>query len=61
MNSVLTEDFMACFGYLPAEVREPARRAYKLWRANSAHPGLRHSERPLEVQRRKATSPDRVA
>lgn len=52
---------MACFGYLPAEVREPARRAYKLWRANSAHPGLRHSERPLEVQRRKATSPDRVA
>ncbi|MSR56522.1 MAG: hypothetical protein EXS05_02475 [Planctomycetaceae bacterium] len=41
MNSVVTEDFMDCFSRLPAEVREQARRAYRLWRANPSHPGLR--------------------
>lgn len=41
MNSVLTEDFLACFAGLPAEVQEQARRAYRLWRANPSHPGLR--------------------
>ena len=41
MNSILTEDFLACFAALPAEVREQARRAYRLWRTNPSHPGLR--------------------
>jgi len=41
MNSVLTEDFLACFSALPAEVREHARRTYRLWRTNPFHPGLR--------------------
>jgi hypothetical protein len=41
MNSVLTADFMACFAGLPEEVREKARRAYRLWRQNPSHPSLR--------------------
>ena len=41
MNSIVTDDFMDCFARLPAEVREQARRAYRLWRANPSHPGLR--------------------
>lgn len=41
MNSIVTEDFLACFGSLPAEVREQARRAYQTWRTNPKHPGLR--------------------
>ncbi len=32
---------MDCFARLPDEVREQARRAYRLWRANPSHPGLR--------------------
>ena len=32
---------MDCFARLPEEVREQARRAYRLWRANPSHPGLR--------------------
>lgn len=32
---------MDCFGRLPEEVREQARRAYRLWRTNPSHPGLR--------------------
>lgn len=41
MNSIVTEDFINCFARLPEEVQEHARRAYRLWRANPAHPGLR--------------------
>jgi hypothetical protein len=41
VNSIVTADFMACFAALPPEVREHSRRAYRLWRANPAHPGLR--------------------
>jgi hypothetical protein len=41
VNSIVTEDFMICFARLPEEVRELARRAYRLWRANPSHPGLR--------------------
>lgn len=41
MNSIVTEYFMACFAGPPAEVRELARRAYQIWRANPAYPGLR--------------------
>ena len=32
---------MDCFARLPEEVRQHARRAYRLWRANPSHPGLR--------------------
>ena len=32
---------MECFARLPEEVREQAGRAYRLWRANPSHPGLR--------------------
>jgi hypothetical protein len=41
VNSIVTEDFMACFSRLPAEVREQARRAYQIWRTNPSHPGMR--------------------
>jgi hypothetical protein len=41
MNSVVTEDFIACFSRLPAEVREQARRAYQIWRDNPSHSSLR--------------------
>ncbi len=40
MNSIVTEDFMACFAGLAVEVREQARRVYQMWRANPAYPGL---------------------
>jgi hypothetical protein len=41
VNSQLTADFVACFAALPAEIQEQARRAYRLWSANPAHPSLR--------------------
>jgi hypothetical protein len=41
VNSILTEDFLTCFAALPAEIQERARRAYRLWRSNPSHPGLR--------------------
>lgn len=40
MNSQLTDDFLACFAKLPDAVKDQARRAYRLWRENSAHPSL---------------------
>ena len=51
MNSQLAEDFLACYARLPAAVREQARRAYRLWRANPSHPGVRfkrvHANEPI--------------
>ena len=41
MNSIVTDDFLDCFARLPAEVREKARLAYRLWRTNPSQPGLR--------------------
>jgi mRNA-degrading endonuclease RelE of RelBE toxin-antitoxin system len=41
VNSIVTDDFMKCFASLPEEIRELARRAYRLWRENPSHPGLR--------------------
>jgi hypothetical protein len=41
MNSRLTEDFVACFRRLPDEIKELARKNYRLWRDNPAHPSLR--------------------
>lgn len=40
MKSRLTDDFVACFRRLPDEVKELARKNYKLWLADPSHPGL---------------------
>jgi hypothetical protein len=40
VNSQLTEDFVACFRRLPREIQELARKNYRLWRENPAHPSL---------------------
>lgn len=40
MNSHITSQFRACYAALPADVREHARKAYKIWKENPAHPGL---------------------
>jgi len=41
MTSIVTADFIDYFARLPSEVRENARRAYRIWRANPSQPGLR--------------------
>ncbi len=42
---------MLCYAHLPANVREQARRAYRLWRSNPSHPGIQfkriHSTEPI--------------
>ena len=38
MNSYLTEDFLTCFRRLPQNIKEKARKNYRLWRQN--HPSL---------------------
>ncbi|MYF97691.1 hypothetical protein F4212_00940 [Candidatus Poribacteria bacterium] len=40
MNSFLTEDFITCFQQLPQDVKEKARKNYRLWCQNSNHPSL---------------------
>ena len=40
MNSYLTEDFLACFRRLPQNVKEKARRNYRLWRQDPNQPSL---------------------
>jgi hypothetical protein len=40
MNSRASRSFWKHFGRLPSEVRQRAQQAYKLWRANPAHPSL---------------------
>jgi hypothetical protein len=51
VNSQLTESFLACYSRLPKEIREQARRAYRLWLANPAHPGVQfkrvHANEPI--------------
>lgn len=44
MISQLTEDFLATQSRLPSQVREQARRAYRIWRANPSHPGIRFKQ-----------------
>lgn len=41
MTSFVTGDFRKCFRELPDEIQKQARKAYKLWRENSAHSSLR--------------------
>ncbi len=40
MNSQTTPSFWKHYRALPADVRQRTRQAYKLWRANPAHPSL---------------------
>ena len=51
MNSQVTEDFLACFGALPESVKAQARKAYRLWRQDPAHPSLQfkkvHATEPV--------------
>ena len=55
MNSYLTEDFLECFGKLPQEIKEKARRNYHLWRQNPNHPSLQfkrvHTREPIYAVR----------
>ena len=41
MNSRTTKQFRTLLGALPAQVRQQAREAYRLFRQNASHPGLR--------------------
>lgn len=40
MKSRLNEEFLECFRRLPEEVKELARKNYKLWVADHSHPSL---------------------
>ena len=40
MTSHLTEDFVAHFRRLPRRIQELARKNYRLWKYNPAHPSL---------------------
>jgi hypothetical protein len=40
MKSQTTKSFWKHYWALPPEIRQRARRAYKLWRDNPAHPSL---------------------
>ena len=44
MNSRTTRRFRELFTGLPAQVRQQARQAYRLFRQNPAHPGLRFKQ-----------------
>jgi hypothetical protein len=38
--SELTSDFVKCFRKLPENIKDLARKNYKLWKQDSNHPGL---------------------
>ncbi len=40
MKSHLTESFLASFQRLPKRIQRSARRSYRLWKRNPAHPSL---------------------
>lgn len=51
MNSRITEEFVARFAALPLSVQTQARKAFRLWRQNTAHPSLQfkkiHTREPI--------------
>ena len=51
MRSRVTEEFVQLFAALPQPVREHARRSYRIWKENPAHPGLQfgriHAREPI--------------
>jgi len=44
MNSRITRRFRELFAALPARVQDQARQAYRLFRQNPTHPGLRFKQ-----------------
>lgn len=40
MNSALSDGFVAYFAELPDDVKEQARKSYRLWKKNPYHPSL---------------------
>ena len=40
MKSQITYDFRACFMRLPPRIQERARKSYRLWKQDHAHPSL---------------------
>ena len=40
MKSQVNDDFLAGFARLPDDVKAQARKAYRLWKKDPAHPGL---------------------
>jgi len=44
MNSHTSRSFREAFGALPEDVRQRARRAYRLWREDPTLPGLRFKQ-----------------
>jgi hypothetical protein len=49
IESRTTRSFRAAFAALPEEIQAQARRTYRIFRANPAHPGLRFKKvDPLE-------------
>jgi hypothetical protein len=55
VNSCVTEDFLVYYRQLPAQIRDQARKAYRLWRQNAHHPSLRfkrvHTTEPIYAVR----------
>ncbi len=51
MKSQITDDFRRSFGKLPESVRATARKNYRLWKVNTAHPSLQfkrvHNVEPI--------------
>jgi hypothetical protein len=51
LKSRVTEDYIARFAELPDDIKDRARRSYRLWRRDPQHPGLQfkriHGEEPL--------------
>ena len=49
MNSHTSRSFREAFGALPEDVRQRARRAYRLWREDPTLPGLRFKQIGADV------------
>jgi len=52
MNSVITADFRARFGQLPPNIQQQARDAYKIFKLNPSHPGLRYHQVTIKKNKR---------
>ena len=55
MKSITTQRFRQAFARLPAQIKQKARFAFTLWRANPRHPSLRfkkiHETKPIYAVR----------
>jgi len=51
LRSHVTKKFRRLFADLPLEIREQARKSYRLWKENPAHPGVQfkrvHQKLPI--------------